>query len=387
MVTKAQRAASEALNPESELEELPVPDDIAVANLLAELGQQGVMVRIYRQGLAGARDLTLIDEMPVEQFNPIQLAYPPYDGGTFRIHARSESGIVANRELKVQRKLSVPVVAPAVPSGLTKAEVVELLNDRFELLLARFPQAPAPIDPFANIEKIASLIKLMTPAPPAAVAAVAPQPTLMEQLATLKLVKEFVGDQGGEGDDGIGKTLLKEGVGMVSEMVKAAQAQQRQHQGGAPAAQAAPQLPNPASTAATVRMDPAYIPPEVLQGAEDDEMKLMWSMALRKACRDAAAGVDAAEFAEKWYDDVPDDVMSDLQNNPEWFAEVCKIHADCEVHREWFTTLRDTWVFWETEELDTAGENVQAVPSNGDTQSTNGDTDAQPGPGDTPTAP
>lgn len=367
--------ARTAKAPEQPLEELPpedevIPEDVAVQSLLSELAEQGVMVRIYRQGIT-ARDLTLIDEMPVEQFNPMQLAYPPYDGGTFRIHARSPgvNGIIANRELKVQRKLTAaPATAPAAPAGITKAEVMELFDDRLERILARLQPPSAPVDPFANIEKLAGIIKLMMPAPaPVATVAPPPQPTLAEQLTTLKLVKDFIGESGGGEDGGIGSHLLKEGVGMVRDMVQTAQAQQR-----------APAQPQPAGTIQPVAAlpNPAQPMQPELSPEGDEEMKLLWKLALKRACAAAKAGTTPADFDAEWGAMVPDEILDDLEANPEWFGEVCKINPDCQLYEPWFTELRELLL---GEPLDNAEETAQASPSlNSDTadvQVLHGDSD------------
>ncbi len=76
---RGQQSASENLNTDDELDETSVPiteesytpEDLAVADMLAELGEEGVSVRIYRQGKGGYRDLTLIDEVDIANFNPI----------------------------------------------------------------------------------------------------------------------------------------------------------------------------------------------------------------------------------------------------------------------------------------------------------------------------
>src|SRR4051812_25335188 len=98
MATKAQKAAAEALEQERlddeaaalEAHQEPdfTPEDVAINNLLAELGDTEATVRIYREGKGGFKDLTLIEEVSVSEFTPIMLKHPPYNGGTFRIHAQ-----------------------------------------------------------------------------------------------------------------------------------------------------------------------------------------------------------------------------------------------------------------------------------------------------------
>lgn len=373
MATAKQKAASAALEVPVDEFETVSPDDLEIEKLKAEFGEQGLMIHIYRQG-QHARDLELIDEVPLAMFKPMDLAYEPFNGGTFRLHARSETGIAFNRLLKVQRKTK-----PPEPTGaaLDLSRVNEMVDAKLERLLVRLapPAVPAP-DPMVMFEKFANLMRAMQPAAPAQVAAPA-QPTVLEQLATLTKIQELVKGMvpAPVSEEGITGTLLNKGIEMVGGMVAAAQAQQAAN-GGAQAALPAPPAPS--------------------QESEDDsDMKVservqreMLRFALTKACSVAKAGESAETFAEKYYEDIDDATMAELRDNPEWFAFVCGVHADCGLYEPWFTELRALFLAWWAEDaavantgvssnLDSAAETGQASP--------HGDSDpaGSPGPGAT----
>lgn len=354
---KRKNEAADSELDEGELLEIP-PQEKELADLQAQYPDDTLMLHIYRQG-QHARDLELIDEIPFKMFKPMDLAFPPYNGGTFRVHARTDTGLAYNRMWKVQRKTQdVPVAAKA---GISDMDVARVIDERMALVLARLPQPAAPVDPMAQFKVIADLVKTLMPAPVAAAAPVA-VPSFMEELTKFTALQKLMETMGGgrvkdaDGKTDWSGTLLEKGVDLVGDMMKNAQAQQQRPQ---PAA-TAPMLPNPAQPVASV--------PIMNEGADltetgDEEMKLLWKLALRRACKSAAAGEKPEDFDDEWGSMVPDEVLDDLEENPEWFAEICKINPDCQLHEQWFTDLRVLLLGEPVTPVDNSLESVQATAS------------------------
>lgn len=329
------------------------PDDIAVADLLAELGDTAAMVRVYRQGKT-ARDLELIDEVPVADFSPMMLAYPPYDGGTFRIHARSDGGIIANRVLRVQRK-SPAHAAPDVSAVLTPAGVADMIA---QALARALPAAMAPAD---TEEKILQRMKMMRDiiAPAGSPATVAPSINdrigELSQLLTLGRMlnpaPSLVTDNDGKPD--LMSTMLSKGIDVFGKIMEGQQMTNAARlAGGAPQVM----LPNPTPALPATEQDA-------------NEMQIIVKFALKRAC-DAAAGGEAPDtYADGIYDDIPEEVLQSMATETDWFARLVQLVPACANHAPWFSQVRDALIRIYTEETAGSaaphGQNLTDVPAPG----------------------
>lgn len=334
MVTRAQKAAADALEKEPDSAVIDpaeeyTPDDIAVMTLLSELGETGVMVNIYRQG-ATVRDLELLDEMPLEDFTPMKLAYPPFNGGKFRIHARSKGGLVANRELKVMGK---PVaVAPVAESTMTPQSIAQIVAQTLQVMLPQMmPKAPEnPLATLEGIRAIGSMFKEMMPAP---IAATPAKDGFSETISNMRAMAELskvlnpvnrVKDENGATD--VPGTLLERGMDLLANLASNAK--------GVPQPEPAdiPLLANPAQPL------PALQPSEI---ADMNLHALEMRFALKIACKAAANGETAEDFANRYYEDIPDAILQDMSNRADWFDELCKVHSVCREHEAWFTEVQE----------------------------------------------
>lgn len=314
------------------------PDDVAIMNLMASLGEQEAMVHIYRQG-DNARDLELLDGVPVQNFDVMMLASEPFNGGSFRIHVRSKGGLVANRFIKVKGKPKPAVTQEAMTPQTIAAIVAETVRAAIPAAPVQ-PAAPA-VDPFEMMLKMSEMMRnLQPPAPAAPAVAAAPVKSLTEQIADISAIVNLSKTLGAGGDPetSVMTTLLEKGGDILGAIAAAKATQGTQPvQAMQPVAPVAPMLANPVS-----------INPEQEQAAMFE--KQMVKFALSKACAAAANNDDVEDFAGKYYEDIPAKILHQIVTDPEWFRELCNIYPDCATYEPWFTSLRALLVQWVSED-------------------------------------
>lgn len=319
----------EVINKESETEF--TPEDVAVMQMIEELGGEATArVRIYRQGKTYA-DITLIHECSPAEFDPMILAHPPYNGGEFRIHVRSKGGMVCNRLLKVAPGPNA-ILPGQMPMQQTqqREEIAPILREMMSGFQATMLQAitamkPAEKDPLQTLEGIERLAKVMIPATPP------PERDMFGQ--TMKAMETFMSFQerlkpekitDADGEISMPAVLLS----MVKEFRNMNNAQRNP---------AIPELPKPAENPSGLNengLTPA-------QQEEVDEMHIVLSYQLKQANKAAAAKTDPAEYAEGVYSVIPDDVLQMIATNPEWFAELVKIAPSVAPFEAWYRAIAE----------------------------------------------
>lgn len=331
----AQKAAAEALEHEEEIEQLAsaepefTPEDVAVAGLLAELGDNEAKVRIYREGKGGFRDLTLIEEVSVREFNPIMLKHPPFNGGTFRIHAQSPNGgFKVNRQLKVEPGPALPAASSVQSNAISAAELGAILAENNRQLLAGIMAAKPEVNPMGQIKDMVEVLAplLNRPAP-----VVAPAPGITDQIGTLSsilaLAKQLAPAPAlPEGAD-TSTLLLSKGLDFVERTMAQAQA---------------------ARTAQPAPADPA--PPAIQLTPEQEEEIVLFRIAMRRACKAAADKQAPKEFATDNYEDIPESVLMGICNDPQWWNKLIDAYPDATPHKAWFEAVRVEFIAFARED-------------------------------------
>ncbi len=345
-VIRKQQSAAATIEPEVEIEQpdLPetTPDDVAVMDLLEELGSDAnASVRIYRQGKGGYRDIELLGEVSVSEFTPIMLAHPPYNGGVFRIHAKSKGGFLCNRELKVAgAPQPAQPAAVQAPPAITLEAVSQIVAQAIAAAIPKAPPGPTRKEMLEEMSMMAAMFKPATP--------VAAGGGMMEQLSTFKVFADLVKSMAPPaipttGDGGIDTTglIISKGVDMLASAMHARQQQQTP-----------PQFPNGAQPVATVEQLPAPpAPPQVelppanpaLSPEEQEQadmismLKLQLKMANGMALKDA----NPAEVADSIYDEIPDDLFESMTQAPDWFSHIVALEPGCATYQSWYGKVRD----------------------------------------------
>jgi len=310
------------------------PDDVAVMELIEELGGESTArVRIYRQGKTYT-DITLIHECAPTEFDPMMLAHPPYNGGEFRIHVRSKNGFIANKALKVAPAADAitPGVAqlpqmqqiPQQSQGDILAIVRELVanqNAQTERLIIALK--PIEQNPLQTLDGIKEIAKIISPAPPQSDGdsfgkTMKMFDTFMGLQERLKPAAKITDDEGEISVPNLLLTMFREFKNM-----------------------------NKSATPGAIAQTPGT-PPEIAVNAngltadqqqEIDDMQILLQAQLRQANKAAIAKADPAEYAENVYGIMPEDVIQLIGNDPAWFAEIVKIAPACAPHEAWYRAV------------------------------------------------
>lgn len=336
MTTKAQKAAAEAaelaLQQQAIAEPEYTPDDVYVMNIIEELGgETTARVRIYRQG-ATYSDMTLVHECSPEEFEPMILAHPPFNGGQFRIHIRSDNGIKCNRLLKVAPAADAVTpgvttqAAPQTPTNnngdiiaLVSGLMTQMQNNTEKLIAA---MKPSETDPLKTLEGIKAIAEIVKPAPVAAVA------QGNDFFSTMKAVETFMGMT-----EKFKTPALTNDDGDVSIPAMLSMFVKEMRSRGDSERQAAPVV-----AGATAAIAPAVnangLTPE--QQTEMEDMQLLLKLQMRQASKAAAAGENPQEYAESIYGIIPEDVLTMIATEPNWFQELLKIAPECNAYAAWF---------------------------------------------------
>lgn len=332
---------SPALQPET-IE--PDPADVEVLTLAQEFGsQEGVVLRIYRQGKGGVRDLTLLDEIAPSEFAPMMLADEPYNGGTFRLHFRSPTGLVANKQLTVApRRKALTGAAPEV------AQLHETMQRGFSMLAEAMAKAIQPAAPVPQptrrelIEEMAAIASLFRQS-------AAPQPAA-DPLSALKMVREFsevakslvpapaVVTDGGEINTTA--TLLNLADKYFSSLSK---------------------MKNEAETAHVAALPQPQPQPEQ---SREDGMQQLRAFA-KMLCVRAAGGADVETYANLILDEVGDETARQFVESADWFEKLSEIAPEAKNYRAWFDELRQALIDMTTPDPEEKAAELTAPPAPG----------------------
>lgn len=349
------------------LEQNDLPGDVAVMNLLQTLDvNDEARVMIYKQGPGGYRDLTLINEVAPADFAPIQLAQAPYNGGTFRIHIRSPSGIIGNKELKVApAPQSLRMEQPQTQPQIDTLQLIRELSAASDIRMERMIQAmkPPDVDQLGMIERVAGILKSSQPVPQnnqgmdlgATLGVMAKMISLSKDLMPTPIP---VDANGNASDMGIMMSMAKEFVSAISAS--------KQQAGTAVALPPAQQIEH--ATPNTV------VNNDGLTDDEREEMRIleaMYKMQLRRACKAATEKTDPTEYADSIYEMLPDGELDAFVYDPEWFERLCVLEPNCKIHQQWFTAVKDAIVRFYKEDL-TEQQQQGKTSNDANSDSTNG---------------
>jgi hypothetical protein len=333
--------------------------NFALERLYAEMGgdaENRVTVYVHKLDAASGKEPRVWTGTP-DDYDLTAIA-KRFGSGDYRVKIyapteRGNPGIRANQvipmlldpaedqRIEAMRRGELPAGTPQVAGPvMTEEKIVALIASSVR---AAIPQTPA-VDPMQMLASVVGMVKQLIPAP--STATPAPDPfTMVRNVAGL--MRDLRGDdlpmdRGGKVDkEGL---VLAKGLDLVERMMAKADAQKP----GAPA------LP---ANVQQVTHDYAGLTEEQIEEIE------MMKIALRKACRSAAANEPTAEFADQYFDMIPLPMIADMYTNPEWFNIMVHAVPDCAKYRPWFEAVRAELIRIAQEEgvLTADGQLVDAV--------------------------
>ena len=257
-----------------------------------------------------------------------------YADGSLRAQESQVIKLTPADEAKVQQAIMLaknPTLERAAPASDISG-VVAVMSEGFNRLGELIVRANAtpPVDPLAQMEKMAGVMRIMMPAAPAST-----QPDFMSMLNMIKTFNDVTG---------AGKTPIPDGADpSTALMMKAFEAfgpvMQKAMEAKAAGAGAAP-TPAPAPNAETAA--PALPAPAapVKPTNEDNEEIMLFKLQLKMACKSAASGADAADYAEDIYPMLAEDVLRGMGLDEKWFDYLVNAVPDCAQHKAWFEAVR-----------------------------------------------
>lgn len=306
-----------------ELEDTQTPEEAAeedaaqrVRALLGGNAGDGVRISIYRR-TQFRKTLEWCADYSPDQFmeGGLPLIHSDLGAGAYEWRAVGRTGVLGRGhfEIAANARATNPAqpVAAQVPDAMARA--LEMIAQGQAAILQTLAAKP---DPMAEMEKQLRLMAMMREAmgptaAPAPAPAAAPAPTLLEQLQTLKALRDFAKDEAAPDDapdPDNPLSFLMPVLDVVKEGFKARQAPQHdplppiQPPPSLQGAQAPPALPAPASSAAS---EPAT--------GNDSPDGLAWRGIVAEALRMAKAGEPATAGGRLLFQTLPDEFLPYLR--------------------------------------------------------------------------
>lgn len=302
--------------------EMPTPEETAeedaaqrVRALLGGNAGDGVRVSIYRR-TPFRKTLEWCADYSPDQFmeGGLPLIHADLGAGAYEWRAIGRTGslgrghfeIAANARAANPTNPTQPAAVP-VPDALTRA--LETIAQGQAAILQTLAAKP---DPMADMEKQLRLMSMMREAmggnaAPAPAVAAAPAPTLLEQLQTLKALRDFAKDEAGpssEPDPDNPLSFLMPVLDVVKEGFRARQAPQHDP---LPPIQAPPSLQGlPAPT-------PTPAPSSEPAAGNDSPDGLAWRGIIAEALRMAKAGESSEAGGRLLFQTLPDEFLPYLR--------------------------------------------------------------------------
>jgi hypothetical protein len=212
-----------------------------------------------------------------------------------------------------------PQVAP-VHNGTEMRELMREMMDGFQQTVAKLiPAQPAVVDPLAQFEKMASVMKSMMPTAPAP-----SEPGLEKFLGMMKTFKELTGGEGASASEALMMKAADAFMPAIAEGLKAKPS---------PAA-AAPGAPGPAQIATELSEE------EQMFNLKQQTKLIMFQLQLKAANKAAARGIAADAYAITIYDAFEEDDIQGIALSSNWFDLMCQTVPDCKANEAWFFNVR-----------------------------------------------
>lgn len=306
-----------------------------LARLQAELGVDGdgAAFKVHVSRITAEGKDARVWDGPPEDYDLMHIARQYGGSGDYRVklYGPHETGRTVIRANEIMTVLLSPEEDralherrnPQLPqnNGFDLQAMVAAITQANTAMLAPLLARPTA-NPLDDLAKLAEVVKTMMPAPVTPV--VATGNSFAEMLANFRALKELTAPAAAETGD-TGSYALNKGVDVIASMM----AEHTKNR-------ATPQLAAPVPVVNTAVA-------ELHTSEENEEMQLqakLLAFRLRALNTKAVAKAVARDEAESIYEDLPDDVLHMLQQDPRWFKFLCQLVPECAPQREWFELLR-----------------------------------------------
>lgn len=191
---------------------------------------------------------------------------------------------------------------------------------------------PAPVDAFAQLDKIAGIMSKIMPTQ----ATVQPAGnTFMETLgaakALMELTRGFSPPVDGEGRTDVKGMALARGIDVLARMFEKSIEQGKPADAG--------NAPKAIAAVASGEGEQANAETAELMQEQKEELEML-RLQIRMVNRQAAANAEIDKLVEDYYGDLPDQVFDLLVLEPKWFEMLCANVPECAQYKDWYERMR-----------------------------------------------
>lgn len=311
-------------------EPAPDPADEATSALdavLAELGgisEARVMVYRFDRGGAMQYVATMTPEEVQSEASLLEHVRQEFGGGTYRIHVRDGSGLIANRRIDIAERKQ-----PGPDAGLSSiAALFERQAQQFERTLqALMPRASAAESEDAMLSRLKIMSEIVRGDGGSQRQRDADPSKMIELLLQGIAMGKEMQPAGGAATEDVLVSALSAFAPVIAEAAKAKPAPVRRPAAAAPAVpvKASPAAASPAPTAA----------PAEEQEDQAEQLRALLALVLRAARADSDPGI----YVGMVIDQVGEENVALLLEQPDPLGMLAKFEPAVAEHREWFERL------------------------------------------------
>lgn len=317
------------------------PEDVALSNVLADLGgESDAKVNVYL--VEPGKGNSFVGTFDPVSFS-IEAIQQTYGAGEYKIHVRRDGRLVANRTIRIAQPKTAQIPAMSPLTGKDDInKLAETMNAGFQSManmLAQAVQSVAANQPKSKttqemLQEMMLMKQLLEPPQPAQNA---------NQIDLFMKGIEFAqGITPREGDPGAGEIILEAiknfgGVLSQAKTMPSAPAPVRQ----VPLPPAPAQPSHAAQPAQAPQPARAPQPAQFAQPSTDENMNLAKRMYLNLLLKNAEVDNDPMTYAALAIDVQGETAVREFVNRPQWFDLLCSELPEAANYRPWFEEMRE----------------------------------------------
>lgn len=305
------------------------PDDVALANVLAELGSSGADAKVNVYQIDEKKNRAFVGSFLPGDFS-IEVLQAQYGAGEYAVEVRKDKKWLKKTTVKIAAPKNPGYIAPVLPRVSDESpKIIEAMQAGFNQMGQMFAQALGQLA--ANQPKQKSTmetlqeLQLMREILGGAQSAPAPDPMAMVTMA-LELSEKIRPREGEPGTGEIIMEAVKNFAPTINKFVETHAAQQA-------ALPAVPPIHGPA-----VQIPAPLTPPATPENFEMDMTTKLYARTLIAA---AKSGADPMTYANNVLDLLPEEKVLEFVGRPDWFEDVAKALPEAVPFRPWFESMKE----------------------------------------------
>lgn len=324
-----------------EYEEQPDPDEIALENVLSELGSSGADAKVNVYQIDEKKNRAFVGSFMPSDFS-IEQIQAQYGAGDYAVEVRKDKKWLKKTVVKIAapRNISAALV-PQPVTGIGDAKILETMQNGFKEMGAMFANAlaglaanqPKPKTSMEMLQEMTMMKELLGIGQNSAPAAPAADPMQMVELA-MNLAEKI---QPRVGEPGTGEVIM-EAIKGFAPLLQQGLRQQAAPVMSPPVPQNTP-LPYIQTNLPQSQQQPQPAPAPENQ-PENDQMNIARKMYLNLLVSNAQANNDPSTYANLMLDIAGEQAALEFANAPDWFERLCAEEPRAAGLRPWFDELR-----------------------------------------------